>query len=86
MYIVVSVVCIVLAGVLVYLSVKHQDSVMGNKNVGPLLAGFFGYEAVKTFITQDTSFAALAGLVAGLAVMSGISFFLYRRSEQSKPQ
>ena len=86
MYVFVSLVCIVLAGVLIYLSTKHQDSVLGNKNVGPLLAGFFGYEAVKTFITKDASFAALAGLAAGLAVMSGISYFLYRRSNQSKPQ
>ena len=58
---------------------------MGNKNVGPLLAGFLGYEAVKTFITKDASFAALAGLAAGLAVMGGISYFLYRRSNQPKP-
>ena len=86
MYVVVSLVCIVLAGVLVYLSTKHQDSVLGNKNVGPLLAGFFGYEAVETFITKDASFAGLAGLAAGLAVMGGICFFLYRRSNQSKHQ
>jgi hypothetical protein len=86
MYVFVSLVCIVLAGVLIYLSTKHQDSVLGNKNVGPLLAGFFGYEAVKTFITKDASFAALAGLAAGLAVMGGICFFLYRRSNQSEPQ
>ena len=86
MYIVVSLICIVIAGVLVYFSTKRPDSVMGNKNVGPLLAGFFVYEAIKTFITKDASFAALAGLAAGLAVMGGISYFLYRRSSQSKPQ
>ena len=86
MYVFVSFVYIVLAGVLIYLSTKHQDSVLGNKNVGPLLAGFFGYEAVKTFITKDASFAALAGLAAGLIVMGGICFFLYRRSNQAKPQ